>query len=63
MPSRMSDRHDPPFASKTFTGRSRAVGATRWITPAVMVPWPYSLSGLLVSRIEVVDWSRIDVVD
>ena len=40
MPLTMLERVDVPVPVKTLTGMIFAVGATRWISPATMVPWP-----------------------
>ena len=44
-----------PSDLKVFKGKSCAVGATRWITPITMVPWPNAAYWLLPSNTAAVD--------
>src|SRR6267143_5141695 len=59
----MSERNPVPSDLKAFNGRSRAVGATRWITPITIVPWPNAAYLGFLSRMAAEDWSRTAALD
>ena len=62
----MSERDAVPSEWNAFNGISCAVGATRWIMPITIVPWPnaaYLLGFPLPSSTAAVDWSNTAAVD
>src|ERR1051326_1770677 len=61
MARRMLKRSELPSAANAFKGMILAPGATKCTSPAVMVPWPKALGG--PSRMLVIDWLRIAMVD
>src|SRR6202158_1047873 len=58
----MSDSKPVPSDLNAFKGSSFAVGATRWMTPITIVPWP-NAAYLLPSRMAADEWSQIAALD
>src|SRR5438105_3320107 len=59
----MSDRKPVPSEPKAFKGSKFASGATRWMTPITIVPWPNAAYAGFPSRMATEDWSRIATLD
>jgi hypothetical protein len=59
----MLERSAVPSDLKALSGNNCAVGATRWITPMTIVPWPKAAYCVLVSKMAAEDWSKIAALD
>src|SRR5216683_4474144 len=59
----MSESEAVPSEWNAFSGMSCAVGATKWMMPITMVPWPKALYCEFPSSIAAEDWSSIAADD
>src|SRR5258708_29725090 len=59
----MSESEAVPSEWNAFSGMSCAVGATRWMMPITMVPWPKALNCEFPSSMAADDWSSIAADD
>ena len=59
----MFERELVPSEPNAFSGSRVACGATRWMTPITIVPWPNAAYCALPSTMAIEDWSTIAMLD